>query len=43
MAQSPSQALDEEIAQIERASMRAIRARWRMVYALRIAVLVVTL
>jgi NitT/TauT family transport system permease protein len=36
-------ALDEEVAQIERASMRAIRNRWRLVYALRIAVLVVTL
>ena len=43
MNQSNSPALDEEIAQIERASVKAIRARWRLVYALRIAVLVVTL
>ncbi|HEX4597921.1 MAG TPA: ABC transporter permease [Burkholderiaceae bacterium] len=43
MNRSTSVALDEEIAQIERASMRAIRNRWRLVYALRIAVLVVTL
>jgi len=43
MKQANSLALDEEIAQIERASVRAIRARWRLVYALRVGVLVVTL
>jgi NitT/TauT family transport system permease protein len=43
MNQTTSLALDQEIAQIERASVRAIRNRWRLVYALRIAVLVVTL
>jgi NitT/TauT family transport system permease protein len=43
MNQSASPALDQEIARIEIASVRAIRNRWRMVYALRIAVLVVTL
>jgi len=43
MNQPTSLALDQEIAQIERASIRAIRSRWRLVYALRIAVLGVTL
>jgi NitT/TauT family transport system permease protein len=43
MNRAASPALDEEIARIERASVRAIRNRWRVVYALRIAVLVVTL
>jgi len=43
MTQSTSLALDEEIAQIERASVKAIRRRWRLVYVLRIGLLVVTL
>jgi len=43
MSQSNSLALDQEIAQIERASVKAIRNRWRLVYVLRVAILVVTL
>jgi NitT/TauT family transport system permease protein len=43
MSQANSLALDQEIAQIERASIKAIRNRWRLVYALRIGVLVATL
>jgi NitT/TauT family transport system permease protein len=43
MNQANSLAMDEEIAQIERKSVKAIRARWRLVHTLRIGVLVVTL
>jgi NitT/TauT family transport system permease protein len=43
MNQANSPAMDEEIAQIERKSVKAIRARWRLVHTLRIGVLVVTL
>jgi len=43
MSQSNSLALDQEIAQIERASVKAIRNRGRLVYVLRVAILVVTL
>src|SRR5271165_2442468 len=38
-----SQALKEEIAAMERDARIAVRRRWRLVYTLRIALLVVTL